>query len=319
MMQKTGGLIIGLQGTTVTTQERAWLMHPLVVGVILFTRNYESLEQLILLTAKIKMINPKLMISVDHEGGRVQRFREGFSRLPPMGSLRELYAQNMHSALMQAEHYGYVMASELKQVNVDFSYAPVCDIDYGHNTVIGDRAFHNEPDAVAALVMAFYQGIRRAGSIGVAKHFPGHGYVSVDTHLGIGIDERSLDEIERTDLLPFITLIDAGIEGVMPAHIIYTAMDDAHTAVTSRIWLTYLRDVLHFEGAIISDDLDMKGAAHLGSAIEKAQACFDAGIDIILCCNDFAAIEDLLSLTTERVLSEDVRFRCEVMRAHLQD
>lgn len=316
-MNRTGGLIIGLQGYQLTSVEVQQLQHPLVVGVILFTRNYQNKIQLIELTKAIKIINQDLLITVDHEGGRVQRFREDFTHLPAMNSLEVLYENNPKEALKKAQNYGEIIASELKSVGIDFSYAPVCDINYGHNDVIGDRSFHKDAVTVSLLVQAFYQGLRAQNSIGVAKHFPGHGYVSIDTHIGLAYDDRPMEDILHNDLLPFKTLIEEGIEAIMPAHIIYKNFDPEHTAVSSHKWMNYLREDLNFDGLIISDDLDMKGAEHLGSIIEKAQKCFDAGIDLLLCCNDFDAIQLLLSEYKHATITEDTLKRLDFIQTKL--
>ncbi|WP_342386900.1 beta-N-acetylhexosaminidase [Ignatzschineria larvae DSM 13226] len=294
LLKLHSAVFIGISGIVLTEEEQKWLQHPLVGGVILFSRNYRDIEQLKALTASIKAINPQLLISVDHEGGRVQRFREGFTALAPMRALGDHYDNTPEEALTLAFNTGYTIARELQSVGVDFSYAPVCDLDYGVNPAIGDRAFHRDGKVVAKLVLALYEGLKAGGSIGVAKHFPGHGFVNVDTHLAIARDDRSLAELEDSDLLPFKTLINASIEALMPAHIIFSCLDAEHTVITSHQWLNYLRHQLKFSGAIISDDLDMGGANHLGSVDEKVKACFDAGINIVLLCNDMTAIRSLL-------------------------
>lgn len=294
LLKLHSAVFIGISGITLTAEERQWLQHPLVGGVILFSRNYRDIAQLKALTASIKAVDPQLLISVDHEGGRVQRFREGFTTLAPMRALGDLYDSTPEAALTAAFNSGYTIATELQSVGVDFSYAPVCDLDYGVNPAIGDRAFHHDAEVVAKLVSALYEGLKAGGSIGVAKHFPGHGFVNIDTHLTIAHDDRSLAELETHDLIPFKTLIHAGIEALMPAHIIFSCLDATHTVITSEKWLHYLRHQLGFGGVIISDDLDMGGANHLGSVEEKVQACFDAGINIVLLCNDMRAIQSLL-------------------------
>lgn len=294
LLSLTSSVFIGISGIILTAEEKVWLTHPLVGGVILFSRNYQDIAQLQVLTASIKAINPKLLISVDHEGGRVQRFRADFTKLPPMRALGELYDQNPETALEQAFATGCLIARELQNVGVDFSYAPVCDLDYGVNPAIGDRAFHRNAAVVAKLVTQFYEGLKSEGSIGVAKHFPGHGFVNIDTHLAIAQDDRPLSELEKTDLLPFKKLIRAGVEAMMPAHIIFSTLDAENTVITSKAWMRYLRETLGFSGVIISDDLDMKGADHLGSVQEKVTACFNAGINIVLLCNDMTAIRELL-------------------------
>ncbi len=291
----TEALFIGISGLTLTDEEEQWLQHPLVGGVILFARNYDNREQLKALTEAIRTLNPSLLISVDHEGGRVQRFREGFTPIPPMAHLGKLYEQDPEGALLEARRLGAIIGEELNEVGVDFSYTPVVDLDYGINPAIGDRALHHDPQVVAALALALYEGLKEGGSIAVAKHFPGHGFVSVDTHFALAEDRRSLAELEERDLIPFQRLIEAGVEAIMPAHILYRHVDDQATAVTSRVWIEYLRDELNFKGAIISDDLDMKGADHLGGVKEKIDACFAAGVNILLLCNDFDAIREVLT------------------------
>ena len=288
-------VFIGLSGVELTSEEREWLMHPLVGGVILFKRNYVDLVQLKALTASIKMINPRLLISVDHEGGRVQRFRDYFTEIPAMRTLGERYDEAPEMALKEAFEIGQTIAQELKRAGVDFSYTPVCDLDYGVNPAIGDRAFHHDPLVVAELVRALYRGLKAGGSIGVAKHFPGHGFVNIDTHLAIARDERPLSVLESADLIPFKYLIDEGVEALMPAHIIFDCIDSDNTVISSSKWMVYLREAMGFKGVIISDDLDMKGADHLGSVQEKVDACFNAGINIVLLCNDMVAIRSLLN------------------------
>lgn len=287
-------VFIGLSGVELTSEEKEWLMHPLVGGVILFKRNYVDLVQLKALTASIKMIDPLLLISVDHEGGRVQRFRDYFTAIPAMRTLGERYDESPEIALKEAFEIGQIIAQELKSVGVDFSYTPVCDLDYGVNPAIGDRAFHHDAGVTAELVVSLYEGLKSEGSIGVAKHFPGHGYINIDTHLAIAHDDRSLEVLESADLIPFQKLITAGVEALMPAHIIFSCLDAEKTVITSNVWMQYLRENLGFKGVIISDDLDMKGADHLGTVQEKVAACFDAGINIVLLCNDMSAIRELL-------------------------
>lgn len=295
LLSLKSSVFIGISGLSLTVEEQVWLKHPLVGGVILFSRNYQDISQLKTLTKSIKEINPQLLISVDHEGGRVQRFREFFTKIPPMRVLGALYDEDPEKALEEAFKVGRLIATELQNVGVDFSYAPVCDLDYGVNPAIGDRAFHHNAAIVAKLVTQFYEGLKIEGSIGVAKHFPGHGYVNIDTHLAIARDDRTLAALEKTDLLPFKKLIKAGVEALMPAHIVFSCLDGENTVITSKAWMTYLRETLGFSGVIISDDLDMKGADHLGSVKEKVAACFDAGINIVLLCNDMTAIRALLS------------------------
>ncbi len=309
MQEIWGGIIIGISSVRLTEEEKLWLNHPLVVGVILFKRNFESISQLKALCQEIKAISPNCIISVDHEGGRVQRFRDGFTVIPPMQSLGCKYDHSPCEALHDAYELGLIMTSELKSVGIDFSYAPVCDLDYQNNSVIGDRAFHHNPNVVAELVSAFYKGMKAAKGIGVAKHFPGHGYVAHDTHLEQSVDDRSLSELELKDLIPFKQLINDGIEAIMPSHIVYPCVDPIYSAVTSEKWHAYLREKLGFKGLIISDDLDMQGANFADNILKQAQFCFSSGIDIILCCNDFDRLRTLLGATKLNAIDSHILTR----------
>ena len=286
-----GPLMVGLSGVSLTAEEREMLQHPLVGAVILFTRNFESATQVKALIDEIHALRqPKLLVAVDHEGGRVQRFREGFTRLPAVRNFGQLYDQDPKRAKRISETAGWLMAVELRAVGVDFSFAPVVDLDYGVSTVIGDRSFHRDPQAVAELTQSYIMGMHRAGMAAPAKHFPGHGAVEVDTHLGIARDERALVDIESEDLIPFERLIHNGLAGVMAAHVIYPKVDDK-PAGFSRFWLQQvLRQQLQFQGVIFSDDLLMEGAAVAGDVSERAAAALAAGCDMALVCNDFNAI-----------------------------
>lgn len=295
LLSLTRKVFIGISGRSLTDEETNWLRSEKVGGVILFARNYESKAQLKALTDSIKAVRSELLISVDHEGGRVQRFRDGFTQIPPMRTLGDAYDFDPDKALLEATEYGETIGRELQDVGVDFSYTPVCDLDFGLNSAIGDRAFHYDPYVVAKLAAALHKGLNRAGSVGIAKHFPGHGYVAADTHLEMARDTRTLDELWQFDLIPFREIINAGIEGVMPSHIIYDAIDPDYSAVSSKKCMTFLREELDFQGVIISDDLDMKAADALGDVHDKVAACFNAGIDIVLLCNDFDAIRAYLA------------------------
>jgi len=291
----SGPLMIGLSGLELTAVEREWLLHPAVGGVVLFTRNYAHPEQLRQLTDRIHALRtPPLLIAVDHEGGRVQRFRAGFTALPAARRLGLAYAQQPNEMRRLAHTVGWVLAAELRAVGVDFSFAPVLDLDYGQSTVIGDRAFHRDPTVVVALASACVEGMQAAGMSAVGKHFPGHGLVTADSHLELPIDERNYDALLQDDLCPFIQLIHHPIAALMPAHIIYPQIDSAPVGF-SRHWIqAILRNTLHFDGVIISDDLDMVGAAWAGGPVERATQAVNAGCDIVLICNNFEAIATVL-------------------------
>jgi beta-N-acetylhexosaminidase len=282
-----GPLMIGLKGKVLNSEERELLVHPLVGGVILFTRNYESPEQIESLISSIHALKePRLLVAVDHEGGRVQRFRDGFTPLPPVRILGKIYDRDPKYACRLAAITGWLMAVELQAVGVDFSFAPVLDLDQGVSAVIGDRAFHSEPDAVIALASAYIRGMAQARMVAVGKHFPGHGSVAVDSHVALPVDERPWQQIQFKDLLPFERMIVLGLPGIMPAHVLYSSMDSL-PAGFSRFWLKdVLRGQLGFQGAVISDDLSMAGAAVAGEISERARAALEAGCDMALVCND---------------------------------
>jgi beta-N-acetylhexosaminidase len=278
--------MVDLVGLTLSEEEAEILQHPLVGGVILFSRNYESPEQVAQLTTRIRALrDPHLLISVDHEGGRVQRFRHGFTRLPPIGALGKQYQHEPSRVLSRAEMTGWLMAAELRAVGVDFSFAPVLDLDYGVSEVIGDRSFHRDPEAVVALARAYIQGMKRAWMPAVGKHFPGHGAVEVDSHLGLPTDSRYFEDMLQADMLPFSQLCNSELAGIMPAHIVYEK-SDALPAGFSPYWLKeVLRGRFGFQGAILSDDLSMEGAAIMGDSLARTEAALDAGCDMVLLCN----------------------------------
>jgi beta-N-acetylhexosaminidase len=288
--------MLDVVGKTLTPEDEARLKHPLVGGVILFARNYESPSQLAELTASIRALRtPPLLISVDHEGGRVQRFRTGFTKIPPMRELGKLYDQHPKRAKHLAEQVGYVLASELRACGVDFSFTPVLDVDYGASSVIGDRAFHAEPQVIAELAHSLLIGLKKGGMPTVGKHFPGHGYVCADSHLEIPVDERSYTDIELCDLIPFRQMVNFGLTAVMPAHVIYPKVDP-RPAGFSKIWLKdILRGELGFEGCIFSDDLSMEGATVAGGIVQRAEAALHAGADMVLVCNKPESADELLA------------------------
>ncbi|MBU1776580.1 MAG: beta-N-acetylhexosaminidase [Gammaproteobacteria bacterium] len=291
-----GPVMLDVAGKTLTAEDEARLRHPLVGGVILFSRNFESPSQLTELTAAIHALrSPSLLIAVDHEGGRVQRFRDGFTRIPPMRELGKLWDEHPKRAKHLAQQVGYVLASELRACGVDFSFTPVLDVDYGASSVIGDRAFHNEPQAIAELAHSLLIGLKQGGMPTVGKHFPGHGFVCADSHLEIPVDERSYTDIELCDLIPFRQMVNFGLTAVMPAHVIYPRVD-ALPAGFSRKWLKdILRGELGFEGCIFSDDLSMEGATVAGGIVQRAEAALNAGCDMVLVCNRPDLADELLA------------------------
>lgn len=290
-----GPVMLDVLGTQLTVEDEQRLLHPLVGGVILFKRNYASPGQLSELTAAIHALRtPPLLIAVDHEGGRVQRFREGFSRIPAMRELGKIWDKHPQRARHLAQQTGYVLASELRACGVDFSFTPVLDVDYGQSSVIGDRAFHTEPQAIAELAHSLLQGLKQGGMHTVGKHFPGHGYVCADSHLDIPVDEREFVDIELCDLIPFRQMITFGMTAVMPAHVIYPKVD-SRPAGFSPVWLKrILRGQLGFEGVIFSDDLSMEGATVAGGIVQRAEAALNAGCDMVLVCNQPQSADELL-------------------------
>ena len=290
-----GPVMLDLEGIALGADDRRRLLHPLAGGVILFSRNFTDPRQLQELTGEIRALrNPPLLIAVDHEGGRVQRFRDGFTVLPAMAELGRCWDQDSRQALRLAQDLGFVLAAELRAHGVDLALAPVLDVDHGMSEVIGDRAFHSDPRAIADLARALLQGFKQAGMSGVGKHFPGHGHVLADSHHASPRDERTYEEIEAVDLAPFRRLIDVGLGGIMPAHVIFPKVDE-RPAGYSTVWLkTVLREKLDFGGVIFSDDLSMEGAGVAGGVVERATAALGAGCDMVLICNAPQGADELL-------------------------
>ncbi len=291
-----GLVMIDLCGTTLSAEERDLLRHPQVGGVILFTRNYASPQQLIALTQAIHAARqPPLLIAVDHEGGRVQRFREGFTRIPPMRRLGGIWAQHPQRARRLAQQTGYVLGAELRACGVDFSFTPVLDLDYGESQVIGDRAFQRDPQAVAELAHQLMLGMKDAGMAAVGKHFPGHGFVIADSHLAIPVDERGYADLLMDDIEPFRQMVDYGLPAIMPAHVIYPKVDALPAGFSAKWLKDILRGELGFDGVIFSDDLSMEGAKAGGDVVTRGEAALAAGCDMVLLCNDPASAKTLLN------------------------
>ncbi|MBO9328963.1 beta-N-acetylhexosaminidase [Achromobacter xylosoxidans] len=292
-----GPVMVDVAGYSLTKEEKQRLRHPLVGGVILFARNFENRRQLTKLTRQIhKARKEPLLILVDHEGGRVQRFREdGFTPLPPMRELGALWERDPLMAMRLATEAGYVLAAELRACGVDMSFTPVLDLDYGVSKVIGNRAFHRDPRVVAMLSRALIQGLQLAGMSACGKHFPGHGFVEADSHHEIPVDERPLERILEEDAAPYAWLGDAVLPSVMPAHVIYPKVD-SQPAGFSRRWVQdILRKRLAYDGVVFSDDLTMEGAAVAGDILARAQAALGAGCDMVLVCNRPDLADDLLA------------------------
>lgn len=291
-----GPVMIDVAGVRLTDEEKRRLSNPLVGAVILFRRNFESVAQLRALTDEIRALrSPHLLIAVDHEGGRVQRFLDGFTRLPPMRVLGEMWARSPDQARDTARAVGEVLAAELRASGVDLSFTPVLDLDHGVCAVIGNRSFHRDPQVVAELAAALIEGLAAGGMIACGKHFPGHGFVAGDSHHEIPVDHRDYAEIERDDLVPFARLVRAGLHAVMPAHVVYDHVDP-NPAGFSPFWIgTVLRERLGFTGTLFSDDLCMEGAAGVGDIVARADAAFAAGCDMALVCNRPDVVDELFS------------------------
>ncbi len=282
-----GPVMLDIDGLALSPADRDLLREPAVGGVILFTRNYESVEQVADLVAEIRALrSPPLLIAVDHEGGRVQRFRDGFTAIPPMRRIGREYDRDAESGLEAASAAGWMIGSELRAVGIDLCFAPCVDLDWGVSEIIGNRAFHSKPDIVTELASAFCRGLRRAGMAAVGKHFPGHGAVLADSHLKLPVDRRDYGLV-LDDMRPYESLVGSGhLAGVMLAHIVYEQMDEM-PAGFSDYWIQReLRSRLGFGGAVFCDDLSMKATRDYGSMAERARLALDAGCDMVLVCND---------------------------------
>ena len=299
-----GPITLDVLGLELDAEDRRRILDPLTGGVILFGRNFSNRKQLSKLTTDIKKLRPDVLISIDHEGGRVQRCKvDGFTHLPAMRKLGELWlaksksthpAESAALAMAAATACGYILASELRACGVDLSFTPVLDLDFGRSGVIGDRSFSRDPQIVFALAKSLNEGLRLADMANCGKHFPGHGWAEADSHVAIPVDERSLQEILNEDAKPYEWL-DLSLAAVMPAHVIYPKVDQ-HPAGFSKIWLhSILRQELGFEGVIFSDDLSMEGASVAGSVVKGAELALEAGCDAVLICNRPDLADQLLS------------------------
>ena len=290
-----GPVMLDVHGTSLSQEDKEILQHPLVGGLIFFTRNYQSPEQIADLSQQIRIAAKKpILIAVDHEGGRVQRFRDGFSLIPAMGKLWQMSEKNLTLAKELAKQSAILMALEVQAVGIDISFAPVLDIN-NISDVIGDRAFHQQPDYVTELAEAFIDGLHQVGMKATGKHFPGHGSVKADSHIDLPIDNRSKADVFQQDLVPFQQLIARGkVDALMPAHVIFPDIDSQAVGF-SHYWLqNILREQLGFNGVIFSDDLSMQGAASVGGYIERAEAAQAAGCDMLLLCNNRDGCIDVL-------------------------
>ena len=291
-----GPVMADVAGFVLTDDERQRLLNPAIGGVILFRRNFESVEQLKKLTADIHALrSPHLVIAVDHEGGRVQRFIDGFTRLPAMNVLGEIWeTEGEEAALKMAKTVGWVLAAELRACGIDLSFTPVLDLAWGNNQVIGNRSFHADAQIVSKLALALQDGLNKGGMASCGKHFPGHGFVAGDSHYVLPEDSRSLEELMQQDILPFKAMSARGMAAVMPAHVVYPQVC-TKAAGFSKIWLQdILRQQVGFGGVIFSDDLTMEGAVSEGSISKRAESSFDAGCDIVLVCNRPDLVDELL-------------------------
>ena len=292
-------LLLDIAGTHLDANDRRRLQHPLTGGLVLFARNWIDRAQLTALTTEVKAIRPDLLICVDHEGGRVQRFRsDGFTHLPAMAVLGDLWMADAMAATNAATAAGYVLGAELRACGVDLSFTPVLDLAHGGSTVIGNRAFHRDARVVSLLAKSLMHGLLQAGMANCGKHFPGHGFAAADSHVAVPVDQRSLKTILADDAKPYDWL-STSLASVMPAHVIYPKVDAAPAGFSARWLQQILRGELGFQGAIFSDDLSMAGAQVAGGTLAGALAALGAGCDLVLLCNQSvveggAAVDALL-------------------------
>ena len=307
MTQTFGPVMLDLDGLELSDEERELLLHPALGGVILFGRNTHDADQVRALCRSIRELRPGLLLGIDQEGGRVQRLKEGVTRLPPMSRLGQEYRSAPEVTLRLCQDAGWLLGMEMAACGLDLSFAPVLDVDVGLSSVIGDRSFDADPEVVARLGGAFIEGLHEAGMAAVGKHFPGHGGVKADTHHEVARDERSLDQLRQHDLVPFERLAGK-LDGMMPAHVVYPAFDP-RPAGFSPSWLGMLRETLGFKGTIFSDDLTMAGAQVAGGPAERAKAALEAGCDMVLVCNDRPAATAVLDACVDQAPRRASRLR----------
>ncbi|MBB3142050.1 beta-N-acetylhexosaminidase [Halomonas organivorans] len=307
MTQTLGPVMLDLEGPRLRDEERELLVQPAVGGVILFARNVENAAQVRELCRSIREVRSDLLLAIDQEGGRVQRLREGVTRLPAMSRLGREYLAAPEVARRLCQDTGWLLGMEMAACGLDLSFAPVLDVDAGHSTVIGDRSFGGDPEIVTTLAGAFIEGLNEAGMAAVGKHFPGHGGVAADSHHELPVDERPLEALRKRDLIPFDAL-SSRLGGVMPAHVVYPAFDH-RPAGFSPAWLGMLRESLGFKGAIFSDDLSMAGARTAGAPAERARQALEAGCDMLLVCNDRAAALEVVAACEGRASKRAAKLR----------
>ena len=308
-----GVVMVDIEGVSLNDEDRQLLAHPQVGGLILFTRNFESIAQLQQLVNSIRECKPDIIIAVDHEGGRVQRFRDGFSRIPPMQSFLADYRNDAQSTLEQVRNIGWLMASELLACDIDISFAPVLDVDDHHCKVISDRSFSPDPAEVVVLAKAFIRGMHEAGMAVTGKHFPGHGSVTSDSHLVQPIDNRTFEQVQQHDLIPFAQLMGS-LDALMPAHIVFPCVDHLPVGF-SKVWLQdKLRTDMQFDGVIFSDDLSMAGAESAGNFSARADIALAAGCDMVLVCNNRAAALQVVEHLAAQSVSANSRISSMRMR-----
>lgn len=305
-LRSSGPLIVDFAGTQLTPEDREILRHPATAGVILFSRNLEHSQQVQALCADLVAVRPDLLICIDQEGGRVQRLKNGVTRLPPMALLGQLFESDRQTALRLSNDTGWLMARELRALGVHLSFAPVLDMDVEHCAAIGDRSFGREAETVTALAATFIDGMNHAGMGAVGKHFPGHGSVITDSHYGLPSDDRTLDNIVNTDMRPFSSLCQSHLQGVMPAHIVFSQIDTCAVGF-STVWLQQvLRRQLQFTGLIFSDDLNMAAADSGGDYVDRSRAALAAGCDLLLLCNNRPAVEQVLNTLETDIIDDRV-------------
>ncbi|MCC5810838.1 MAG: beta-N-acetylhexosaminidase [Ectothiorhodospiraceae bacterium] len=311
-----GPLMVGVSSTELSAEEREWLLHPQVGGVILFARNFADPAQLRSLVDGIHALrDPALLVAVDQEGGRVQRFQTGFTRLPPLAVLGRLHDRDAARALELAQTMGWLMAAEVRSCGVDISFAPVLDLDRGISSVIGDRAFHSEPGVVVKLADAYIKGMEQGGLRAIGKHFPGHGGVEADSHLDLPVDTRPILSLHTEDLVPFEELTRMRrLAGIMTAHVAYPDLDNQPASFSNR-WINgLLRREFDFQGVVFCDDLGMEGASGLGGLGARALAALEAGNDMVMVCNELDNVPAVLETLEDRPVDDEAAARLLALR-----